>query len=565
MTLAPQLAFKNHSGRELIFMVDRSGSMRGQSIQWAKRALHLFFRSLPEECYVNIIGFGSSHEPLWPASVRYTDRVMDRATRCIEALAADLGGTEICAPLRAMLPQPKIHGYERQLFVLTDGQVANAAETIAVVQRSIRACPTTRVFALGLGHGASHELVEGIAEAGHGTAAFCVAEETLREKVIEQLNQALQPSLIDVTVEWEGAIGAPPTYSVAPRPSAPPPAETAEHAAGLLEAFSPPSVGSLLRFTEVGADGSGNPAGLFGLARAPFAPPPVHSGERFLSYCMVPKGGKPPVAVRVTAMSPAGPLDVRIEVTPADMVQGTLVHTLAAKALIADLERGRSWLHRGTGSTAAAPLRAMHREMVRLGTTFSLASRCTSFVAVQAASSLESMHHHIDVAPQPMQNATSRMASSVDINLACASYSKGGGSCCGGGPPPSSRPPRKQPPVRAAVPKGKAVDPASRAAQTSRLDQLVQLQSSAGFFTVSAELCALAGCGLNDLTTQAALVGDDSRVLATAVALTIMAALLLDLKAEWVLIERKALAWLANASSDTADALRIAKRLVVAA
>lgn len=86
---------------ELIFVVDRSGSMQGAGIQQAKQALkvnqppcflsivrfvcvtlmtslypQLFLHSLPSDCYVNIVGFGSTYQLLFPASRKYGDEVL---------------------------------------------------------------------------------------------------------------------------------------------------------------------------------------------------------------------------------------------------------------------------------------------------------------------------------------------------------------------------------------------------------------------------------------------------------------------------------------------------------
>lgn len=85
----------------------------------------MFFRSLPEDCYVNIVGFGSRFQTLWPKSVKYGAASLEKASRHIATLKADLGGTEIAAPLRQVLSQPPIKGYARQIFVLTDGQVSS--------------------------------------------------------------------------------------------------------------------------------------------------------------------------------------------------------------------------------------------------------------------------------------------------------------------------------------------------------------------------------------------------------------------------------------------------------
>jgi len=393
VTLCPHIEFDDER-RELVFLVDRSGSMGGydddSNIAQAKRALQLFCRSLPEDCYINIIGFGSRQDWLWPESVKYGEESLAKATKHIENLKADLGGTEICAPLRSLLAQKVREGYDRQVFVLTDGQVSNTAETVEVVRSAVAKMPKTRVFALGLGHGASHELVEGIAEAGRGAADFSVDKNALQGKVIRQLKHALQPALNEVSIAWEGAAGAPPDYAAGEDGGGAAPAEAEaspqKKKSGLLSAFAPSSVGSLLGFAKKSPKPI-NPADAEGYARAPYVNPAIVSGERFVSYILVAKGGRPPAAVTITAKSPAGDLDVRLPVAATDVVEGKLLHTMAARALINDLQKGRSWMH-GTGAV-------IKNEIVRLGTTYSLASKHTSFVAVQKKGEVRQLAPHL--------------------------------------------------------------------------------------------------------------------------------------------------------------------------
>lgn len=93
-----------------------------------------------------------------------------------------MGGTEILQPLKDVLGAAGVRGYSRQVFVLTDGEVSNAgmrnagmrwfaeADTMKVSNTSevinyVARQAGSRVFALGLGEGASHELVEGIGKA----------------------------------------------------------------------------------------------------------------------------------------------------------------------------------------------------------------------------------------------------------------------------------------------------------------------------------------------------------------------------------------------------------------
>ena len=103
-----------------------------------------------------------------------------------------MGGTEILSPLQKIFSIPSIPEYLRQVFVLTDGEVGNTDEVHGLIKSQSDA---TRVFALGIGNGASHHLVEGIAKSGGGTCEFVTHNEPLEAKVLKQLKNAIQPSL----------------------------------------------------------------------------------------------------------------------------------------------------------------------------------------------------------------------------------------------------------------------------------------------------------------------------------------------------------------------------------
>jgi len=111
----------------------------------------------------------------------------------VSALDADLGGTEIYEPLKAVYGKKTIPGYLRQIFVLTDGEVSNTEQVIGLVKAHAH---SGRLFSLGIGESSSHHLVEGLAEAGGGTASFVTYQEKIDTKVLHQLKNAIQPSLM---------------------------------------------------------------------------------------------------------------------------------------------------------------------------------------------------------------------------------------------------------------------------------------------------------------------------------------------------------------------------------
>ena len=88
---------------EVVFLVDRSGSMQGSSIAQVRNALQLFLRSLDEGTEFNVVGFGSRVQALFAASRPYDESSFAEASRHVDGMLADLGGTEILPALRQAL------------------------------------------------------------------------------------------------------------------------------------------------------------------------------------------------------------------------------------------------------------------------------------------------------------------------------------------------------------------------------------------------------------------------------------------------------------------------------
>ncbi|XP_074838771.1 von Willebrand factor A domain-containing protein 5A-like isoform X1 [Carettochelys insculpta] len=205
----PEAAPGQSSAGEFLFLLDRSGSMdcavssdanSPSRIASAKETLVLLLKSLPLGCYFNIYGFGSSFESFYPQSVEYTQQTMAESLQRVQQLQADLGGTEILAPLQAIYRTLCRDGHPRQLFVFTDGEVCNTQEVIGEVQRHRG---SHRCFSFGIGEGASTALIKGIARAAGGSAEFITGQERLQPKVLQSLKRALQPAVSGVSLSWD--------------------------------------------------------------------------------------------------------------------------------------------------------------------------------------------------------------------------------------------------------------------------------------------------------------------------------------------------------------------------
>ncbi|XP_026195935.1 von Willebrand factor A domain-containing protein 5A-like isoform X1 [Anabas testudineus] len=194
---------------EFIFLLDRSGSMscplnnsnqQETRIASARDTLLLLLKSLPMGCYFNIYSFGSSYEHMFPKSVEYSEKTMEKALKKVEEMTANLGGTEILKPLEHIYSQPCIPNQPRQLFVFTDGEVGNTKEVIDLVKKN---SGSHRCFSFGIGEGASTALINDLAKEGGGHAQFITGGDRMQPKVMQSLRFALQPVVQDVSVTWD--------------------------------------------------------------------------------------------------------------------------------------------------------------------------------------------------------------------------------------------------------------------------------------------------------------------------------------------------------------------------
>lgn len=194
---------------EFVFLMDRSGSMgcamnhqdpSRLRIGAAKETLIWLLKSLPMGCYFNIYGFGSTFEAFFPESVKYTQETMEKALERVKTMDADLGGTEILEPLKAIYSRAPIQGHPLQLFVFTDGEVDDTFTVIGEVKRNGQ---RHRCFSFGIGEGASTSLIKGIARASGGAAEFISGNERMQSKALRALKCSLQPVVEDVSLSWD--------------------------------------------------------------------------------------------------------------------------------------------------------------------------------------------------------------------------------------------------------------------------------------------------------------------------------------------------------------------------
>ncbi|XP_042314499.1 von Willebrand factor A domain-containing protein 5B2 [Sceloporus undulatus] len=185
--------------REMLFLIDRSGSASHPSLDGIKDALLVAVKSLPSGTLLNVAGFGSSIKPVFTASKPCNSETLRLACEYIRRLRGDMGAPNLLAALTWILGQPLHRGYPRQLFLFMDGSVGNTGKVIELVRRQ---AASVRCFAFGFGAGSCRRLLRGLAKVSRGRAEFLSPGERLQPKLIRSLKKAIEPAVSDITIDW---------------------------------------------------------------------------------------------------------------------------------------------------------------------------------------------------------------------------------------------------------------------------------------------------------------------------------------------------------------------------
>ncbi|XP_076102079.1 von Willebrand factor A domain-containing protein 5A-like isoform X2 [Mytilus galloprovincialis] len=187
---------------EFIFMIDRSGSMRGQRIQKANDTLLLLLKSLPVGCLFNVVSFGSDFELLFKqGSEEYNEETLKQAMLLHKKMNANMLYTDILRPLENIYSKDCKQGYSRQIFLLTDGGVGDMAEDI--IQLAKKNNGNTRVFTFGIGEGVSTSLIKNVAKVSGGKATFIKDGDNMLKKVITAMKRSFDSSMSEVSLHWD--------------------------------------------------------------------------------------------------------------------------------------------------------------------------------------------------------------------------------------------------------------------------------------------------------------------------------------------------------------------------
>lgn len=183
--------------KELVFVLDTSGSMMGFPIEKAKSFInHALDELYPGDTF-NLITFSGDTRILFPEPVFPTAENLSKARAVLNASHGG-GGTEMMSAIRAALTPSDSQNHVRVVCFLTDGYVGNDLEIIGEVQKH----PNARVFAFGVGTAVNRFLIEGMAKAGRGESEVVTLNDKAGPAAHRLYEKLRSPLLTDVSIDW---------------------------------------------------------------------------------------------------------------------------------------------------------------------------------------------------------------------------------------------------------------------------------------------------------------------------------------------------------------------------
>ncbi|NLS17553.1 marine proteobacterial sortase target protein [Rhizobium sp. P40RR-XXII] len=194
----PALSTPQKTGREVVFVIDNSGSMGGTSIEQARASLDYALSRLEPNDRFNVIRFDDTMTKFFPDSLTATSDNIASARRFVTGLEA-AGGTEMLPPLHAALNDSHQANGLRQVVFLTDGEVNNEQQLLDAIAQSRG---RSRIFMVGIGSAPNTYLMSRAAELGRGSFTHIGSVAEVNERMRTLFDKLENPAVTDVAAAF---------------------------------------------------------------------------------------------------------------------------------------------------------------------------------------------------------------------------------------------------------------------------------------------------------------------------------------------------------------------------
>ncbi|MCE9579664.1 MAG: VIT and VWA domain-containing protein [Deltaproteobacteria bacterium] len=188
------------AGRELVLLIDTSGSMDGPPLRQAKDVAHALIASAGPRDSLVVLGFASGVTPLADHPLVADEDGKARARAFVESLSSG-GGTEMEQGMLASLSGDPGADRVRMVYLLSDGFVGNDD---VIVTSAKGALGKNRIFPVGIGTAPNRALLDQLGRVGRGFASYVNLSEKAGPIAKDLARRSANPYLTDVAIDWGG-------------------------------------------------------------------------------------------------------------------------------------------------------------------------------------------------------------------------------------------------------------------------------------------------------------------------------------------------------------------------
>jgi Ca-activated chloride channel homolog len=199
MMVPPTVEKTETLSKEIIYVIDTSGSMGGQSIVQARAALELALTRLKPGDRFNVIQFNSFTSKLFNHAESVNSTTLKQALNYVRGLEAG-GGTEMATALHAALANQSNANSLRQIIFMTDGSIGNEQALFEIIQNELG---RSRLFTIGIGSAPNSHFMQRAANFGRGTNTHIGKLDEVQTRMQNLFEKIENPVLKDITIDWD--------------------------------------------------------------------------------------------------------------------------------------------------------------------------------------------------------------------------------------------------------------------------------------------------------------------------------------------------------------------------
>jgi len=200
LLIEPPAIPQNHqiTAREMVFVLDCSGSMSGLPMEASKAFMQEVLQNLRSTDTFRIIRFSDSATEFSQTPLSATPQNIQEGIRYTNSLSGS-GSTMMTEGIKQALQVPVPKDSVRLVTFLTDGYIGNERKVLKLIKRLLG---SARLFAFGVGTGVNRFLLSEMGQIGRGFTRYMDPTEEV-QTVAKELAQRLQsPVLTDITIDW---------------------------------------------------------------------------------------------------------------------------------------------------------------------------------------------------------------------------------------------------------------------------------------------------------------------------------------------------------------------------